>query len=90
MKKITIGESSFEFKKGTSMSDLYDFDTVIPFQCLKGRCGRCLVKTNYGDLGEITSKEKKLLKRLGFSIEEHRLLCQCTLEENSEVLPVLI
>jgi len=85
MKKINIGESSFEFEKGEPLSNLYDYDTDIPFQCLRGRCGRCLVKKNYGDLGEITSRETKMLKRLGFSPGEYRLLCQCTLEENSKV-----
>ena len=82
---ITFGTETVQLPKGTGLRELYDMDANIPFQCLKGRCGRCLVRVIEGDLGPRTSQEVAFMKLMGVSPGSYRLLCQSTLEADSIV-----
>jgi ferredoxin len=82
---ITVGTETVQLPKGTGLRELYDQDANIPFQCLKGRCGRCLVRLVEGNLGPSTVQELAFLKLVGISPGSYRLLCQSTLEADSIV-----
>lgn len=85
MLSITFEGHSVQLLKGTPLKVLYDLDSRIPFQCLKGRCGRCMVRTLQGDLGPRTPEEIALMKSMGVTGSEYRLLCQSTLESDALV-----
>lgn len=82
---ISFGSGSAQLPKGARLRDLYDLDAGIPFQCLKGRCGRCLVKVIEGDLGPRTSEEMAFMRLMGLPSDRHRLLCQSTLLSDAVV-----
>ncbi|MBJ7222359.1 MULTISPECIES: 2Fe-2S iron-sulfur cluster-binding protein [unclassified Brenneria] len=85
MQEITVNGKSYFFPLGVKLSKVASDIDSIKFQCLQGKCGKCLVKVSHGNLGSVSNSEKEFLDLMGLSPSEHRLLCQCSLDEKSIV-----
>ncbi|MDV5169707.1 2Fe-2S iron-sulfur cluster-binding protein [Photobacterium rosenbergii] len=91
MVKLTIKDTQeiVEAEQGVAVSDLFEFDGLrsVPFNCMRGSCGSCVVRplSNIWHLGEMAFEERFKLESMDLSPNEHRLLCQCHLLDDSEV-----
>ncbi|WP_081302916.1 2Fe-2S iron-sulfur cluster-binding protein [Aliivibrio fischeri] len=91
MPKLTIVDTGekVEAKSGTSLVDLFEFDGIrsIPFNCMRGVCGSCAAKPIGSPihLGEQSNDEKYKLEDLGLCPDNHRLLCQCKLMNDTQI-----
>ncbi len=82
---LIIDGEIYNIKRETCIADVADNINNINFNCLRGSCGRCLVKVIEGDLGSITESEKSFLELMDLDKGKYRLLCQTVVTKNSIV-----
>jgi len=66
----------------SKLTDLAEMvEDAIPFSCLSGICGSCVIKVEQGadNLNPAEPPERAFLTSLGFAGKEYRLACQCQL-----------
>lgn len=85
MSEIIVNGKSYHFPIGTKLSTVANEIDAIKFQCLQGKCGKCLVKVSDGKLGSISDPERIFLDLMELLPPKYRLLCQCSLEEKTIV-----
>ena len=67
----------------SSLTDLVEMvDSAIPFSCLSGICGSCVIEVTNGhqNLSEEEFDERAFLETLGYEDKKYRLACQCKLK----------
>ncbi len=72
-------------KRGICIADVADKINNMNFSCLRGSCGRCVVKVIEGNLGDITESEKSFLELMDLDGSKYRLFCQTIITKNSVV-----
>ncbi|RTZ23452.1 2Fe-2S iron-sulfur cluster-binding protein [Vibrio penaeicida] len=82
---IIINGIKYSLPKGVSVGQMANKIVDFPFGCLKGKCGRCLVKVIEGDTGHINKTEREFLKLMDLDDGEHRLLCKIDVNSNCKV-----
>lgn len=89
MTTIVIDGVAYSVRAGGKVSALYRADATLPFSCLAGRCGSCLVSVIDGNLGPMGIREREFLKVKERSLKgDVRLLCQATLMCSSKVVSI--
>jgi ferredoxin len=77
MATITIDGVAHSARAGTKVSALQRTNPALPFACLAGRCGTCLVHVTTGNFGPMGERERQFLTARGLSLAgDMRLLCQ--------------
>ncbi|MBM3115196.1 2Fe-2S iron-sulfur cluster-binding protein [Jeongeupia naejangsanensis] len=79
---LTNSAETLQLPDKSKLTDLSELaEGVIPFSCLSGICGSCVIEVECGleNLSEAEPVERTFLTSLGFAEDQYRLACQCKL-----------
>lgn len=90
---IKLSGDLIELPQNSALTDLEEVqENVIPFGCRSGACGACVIEVLEGitNLTEADDVERAFLATLGYPKERYRLACQCRLQGDIIIQPVVL